>query len=100
MRQDMPVEPGRSRAVSTDVADTIEGMLPELMDISAGSDEVVRFEAVGPADEESAAQETDYAKHVHAAKIRFHGAVFVHQGCAACFSAFEYTIFRSGSFTT
>ena len=64
MRHDMPVEPGRSRAVSTDVADTIEGMLPELMDIFAGSDEVVRFEPVGPDDEDGAQQETDYVNHV------------------------------------
>jgi len=34
------------------------------MDIFAGSDEVVRFEPVGPDDEEAAAQETDYVNHV------------------------------------
>jgi hypothetical protein len=28
MRKDMPAQDGRSRAVSTDVADTIEGMMP------------------------------------------------------------------------
>jgi hypothetical protein len=39
MDGDMPAEPGRSEAVSTDVADVIEGMMPELMDIFAGSDE-------------------------------------------------------------
>lgn len=64
MQEDMPAEPGRSRAVSTDVADTIEGMMPDLMDIFAGSDEVVRFEPVGPNDEEQAQQETDYVNHV------------------------------------
>src|SRR5689334_11114329 len=47
MRKDMPAQEGRSRAVSTDVADTIEGLMPHLMDIFAGSDEVVRFEPVG-----------------------------------------------------
>ncbi|WP_315704560.1 MULTISPECIES: hypothetical protein [unclassified Bradyrhizobium] len=64
MRKDMPVQDGRSRAVSTDVADTVEGLMPHLMDIFAGSDEVVRFEPVGPEDEAAAAQETDYVNHV------------------------------------
>jgi len=64
MEKDMPAQDGRSRAVSTDVADTIEGLMPHLMDIFAGSDEVVRFEPVGPEDEEAAQQETDYVNHV------------------------------------
>lgn len=64
MEKDMPAQEGRSRAVSTDVADTIEGLMPALMDIFAGSDEVVRFEPVGPEDEEAAQQETDYVNHV------------------------------------
>jgi hypothetical protein len=64
MSKDMPAADGRSRAVSTDVADTIEGLMPQLMDIFAGSDEVVRFEPVGPEDEQAAQQETDYVNHV------------------------------------
>ena len=64
MKKDMPAQEGRSRAVSTDVADTVEGLMPHLMDIFAGSDEVVRFEPVGPEDEDAAAQETDYVNHV------------------------------------
>ena len=64
MSQDMPVVEGRSAAVSTDVSDTIEGLMPNLMDIIAGSDEVVRFEPVGPEDEDAAQQETDYVNHV------------------------------------
>ena len=64
MDNDMPAEPGRSMAVSTDVADVIEGLMPQLMDIFAGSDEVVRFEPVGPEDEAAAQQETDYVNHV------------------------------------
>ena len=64
MRKDMPAQDGRSRAVSTDVADTIEGLMPQLMDIFAGSDEVVRFEPVGPDDVAAAQQETDYVNHV------------------------------------
>lgn len=61
---DMPDQDGRSSTVSTDVADVIEGLMPSLMDIFAGSDEVVRFEPVGPEDEEPAQQETDYINHV------------------------------------
>ena len=38
MQNDMPAQDGRSKAVSTDVADTIEGLLPNLIDIFAGSD--------------------------------------------------------------
>lgn len=64
MRKDMPAQDGRSKAVSTDVSDTIEGLMPSLMDIFAGSDEVVRFEPVGPEDEDAAQQETDYVNHV------------------------------------
>lgn len=64
MNKHMPAQEGRSKAVSTDVADTIEGLMPNLMDIFAGSDEVVRFEPVGKEDEEAAQQETDYVNHV------------------------------------
>jgi len=64
MEKDMPAQEGRSRTVSMDVQDTVEGLMPALMDIFAGSDEVVRFEPVGPEDEEAAQQETDYVNHV------------------------------------
>ena len=64
MSADMPAQDGRSRAVSTDVADTIEGLMPSLMEVFAGSDDVVRFEPVGPQDVAAAEQETDYVNHV------------------------------------
>jgi hypothetical protein len=64
MSKDMPSQDGRSKTVSMDVADAVEGLMPQLMDIFAGSDEVVRFEPVGPEDEEGAQQETDYVNHV------------------------------------
>src|SRR5262249_29679756 len=64
MSKDMPAPEGRSRAVSTDVADTIEGLMPTLMEIFCGGDEVVRFEPVGPEDVAAAEQETDYVNHV------------------------------------
>ena len=64
MGKDMPAVEGRSRAVSSDVADTIEGLMPSLMEIFAASDEVVRFEPVGPEDVAAAEQETQYVNHV------------------------------------
>jgi hypothetical protein len=64
MARDMPTPEGRSRAVSTDVADTIEGLMPSLMEIFCTGDEVVRFEPVGPEDVAAAEQETDYVNHV------------------------------------
>ena len=64
MSRDMPAPDGRSKAVSTDVADTVEGLMPALMDIFTSGDEVVRFEPVGPEDVAAAEQETDYVNHV------------------------------------
>lgn len=62
--KDMPSLDGRSSAVSSDVSDTIEGLLPALMDIFCSSDEVVKFDAAGPDDEDAAQQESDYVNHV------------------------------------
>ena len=64
MDRDMPFADGRSQAVSTDVADTIEGLMPQLVDIFCGDEEVVRFNPVGPEDASAAEQETDYINHV------------------------------------
>ena len=64
MAKDMPAADGRSQAVSFDVADTIEGLMPPIMEIFAGSEEVVQFDPVGPNDVEAAQQETDYVNHV------------------------------------
>lgn len=61
---DLPTPKDRSKAVSFDVSDTIEGMMPALMEIFASGDEVVVFEPAGPEDEDAAAQETDYVNHV------------------------------------
>jgi len=64
MSRDMPAPEGRSHAVSTDVADTIEGMMPSLMDIFCSGDEVVEFHPVGEKDVAAAEQETDYVNHM------------------------------------
>lgn len=62
--RDMAPPKDRSKAVSTDVADTVEGLMPSLIEVFCSGDEVVRFEPVGPEDEEAAEQETDYVNHV------------------------------------
>lgn len=64
MRKDMPSQEGESSAVSTDVADTIEGLMPSLMEIFCGSDEVVAFNPVSAQDVQAAEQESDYINHV------------------------------------
>lgn len=55
---------GRSAVISTDVQDTIESAMPALMEIFAGSDEVVEFVPHGPEDEEGARQATDTVTYV------------------------------------
>jgi hypothetical protein len=64
MSKDMPAPDGRSKAVSSDVADTIEGLMPPLMEIFAAGEEAVQFAPVGPEDMAAAEQETDYVNHV------------------------------------
>jgi hypothetical protein len=61
---DVPALANRSRAVSTDVNDAIETVLPDLIQILAEDEDVVAFVPKGAEDEEAAAQETDYVKHV------------------------------------
>lgn len=61
---DIAVMPNRSSAVSTDFADAVETVMPDLMEIFTGGDDVATFRPVGEEDEEAAAQETDYVNHV------------------------------------
>lgn len=55
---------GRSQVIMSDVADTIEGLMPQVMRVFMSGDEVVKFTPRGPEDEEGAQQETDYLNHV------------------------------------
>lgn len=55
---------GRSQVVSTDVADTVEWILPSLLRIFTAGDEVVHFEPTGPEDEEVARQATEYVNWI------------------------------------
>ena len=64
VRQDIPSLPNRSKAVSSDVSDAVETILPDLMEIFTGGDDVVSFKPQGPDDMEAAKQETAYLNHV------------------------------------
>ncbi len=55
---------GRSTAMTMDVRDTIQAMLPSLVRIFCGSDHVVEYAPVGPEDVEHAKQATDYANFI------------------------------------
>lgn len=55
---------GRSSVVSSDVLDTVEGMLPDLIDVFVSSDKAVQFDPVSKEDEEGAKQATDACNYV------------------------------------
>lgn len=60
---DVPSLSNRSQAVSMDVRDTIQSILPDIMDIFTGGEDVVRFTPRTQQDEEQAQQETDYVQY-------------------------------------
>lgn len=55
---------GRSKIVTGEVAEVVDGALPQLMRIFAGSDELGRFEPRMPGDEEMAKQATELTNYV------------------------------------
>ncbi len=61
---DLAAPPGRSSVTSRDVADVVEGVLANVIKPFVGGEEVVRFDPLGPDDEERAQQETDYVNWV------------------------------------
>lgn len=61
---DVPSLPNRSTAVTSDVADAIYAIMPDLMEIFTGGEDVAAFAPFGPEDEEAAQQETDYVNFV------------------------------------
>jgi len=67
-----PEVEGRSSVISTDVRDTIEAMLPQLMVTFVGSDTVADFEATKPGDEKQAEQATEYANYLFYKKNNGH----------------------------
>lgn len=55
---------GRSKVVTSDVADIVDGIMPSLLRIFTTAENLVDFDPVGPEDEEKAEQESDYVNHV------------------------------------
>jgi hypothetical protein len=64
METDFSATEGRSRVVSTDVSDVVDGLMPALMDIFCSGDTVAKFNPVAPDDIGPAEQETEYVNHV------------------------------------
>lgn len=57
-------EEGRSGVVASDVFDSIEGVLPDLIEVFVATDEAVRFDPTGAEDEAGAKQATDACNYV------------------------------------
>ena len=57
-------EEGRSQVVAMEVRDTVSAMLPSLMRVFFGSENVVEYTPEGPEDVEHSKQATDYANFV------------------------------------
>jgi hypothetical protein len=57
-------EEGRSTHVSTDVRDTVLGIMPPLMRIFAGTERIAEYSPVGPEDIPHAEQATDAIHHI------------------------------------
>ena len=55
---------GRSQIVTGEVAEAIDGALPQLVRVFTQSDDIVRFEPKHPGDEEGTKQATDYCNWV------------------------------------
>ena len=55
---------GRSQVVSTDVADTVESILPSLLRIFTASDNIVKVDPVTQEDVQVAKQASDYLNHI------------------------------------
>jgi hypothetical protein len=69
--------PGRSRIISTDVADAIEWLMPEIMDELTKTNEVVTFDPVNAGDENQADLESAFVYDVLMKKNN--GFIIVHQ---------------------
>ncbi len=55
---------GRSQIVTGEVAEVVDGALPQLVRVFTASEDIVRFEPKGPGDEEGAKQATEYVNWV------------------------------------
>jgi hypothetical protein len=61
---DLAVIRGRSAAVDSTLSDAVDTLMPDVMEVFFGGDDVVTFEADGAADEVQAREETDAVTHV------------------------------------
>ena len=55
---------GKSQIVTGEVAEVVDGALPQLMRVFTSSDDAVVFEPVNQGDEETAEQATEYVNHI------------------------------------
>jgi len=55
---------GRSQIITAEVAEAIDGALPDLIRVFTRADDIIQYEPVGPGDEQGAKQATDYANWV------------------------------------
>jgi hypothetical protein len=55
---------GRSQIITAEVAEAVDGALPDLIRVFTRADDIIQYEPVGPGDEEGAKQATDYANWV------------------------------------
>lgn len=56
---DLPVLRGRSAAVDSTLSDAVDTLMPDVMEVFFGGDDVVTFEAEGPQDEAQAREESE-----------------------------------------
>lgn len=56
--------PGQSTFVASDVAETVDGIMPGLMRVFTSGERAVQFDPVGKEDEDAAEQETDVVNHL------------------------------------
>lgn len=55
---------GRSQVVSRDLSETVDWIMPEILNVFIKSGNMAEFRPVGPEDEPRAQQESDYTNHV------------------------------------
>jgi hypothetical protein len=60
---DLPVLRGRSAAVDSTLSDAVDTLMPDVMEVFFGGDDVVTFQADGAADEAQAREETEAVTH-------------------------------------
>jgi plasmid stability protein len=61
---DVVAAENRSAVVDTAVADAIETVLPDIMEVFVGGDDIASFMPMGEHDEAAAQEESDYVRHV------------------------------------